>query len=716
MKKLLLLFLVLFTSFIMISCGEDKPEPQPDPQPEPQSEEIVEKDFLDYEGTIYNHDNYTEVDNQNLVGSYHLAKNVQDGVIFHAWNWSYDTIKDNLESIAEAGFSTIQTSPVQQPKEYSQAITGVAKCWWKLYQPLSFSIAENSWLGTKEDLTELCSEANKYGIKIIVDIVANHLAGGTGTSMSAEVEKYEPEIYQQNLIHNDFNMANYNSLPDIKKQVAAPLSADSDYPDLKTEDPFVQERVISLLKECIDCGVSGFRFDATKHIATETDGEYASDFWVNVLGQTTAYGKNKNIDVYYYGEILDGLATGRKMSTYTDKMSVTDNATSANIYRAFMSYFGGDEENWAQNFDDYLEYSKTDDPSKIVLWLESHDTFTAGKSPILSYVIRNLWPLVAARESATALYFSRPKTTGSGSSFEYISQMGEVGTNDYLNNNIVQTNKFHNAFIGAKEEITYQGNFLVLERKREADGKVGVILININGQENEYAYGIKTNLKDGLYIDQISGNRFLVENGLLQGKTKIRVAILYETSQTTVNIKPIISSTVSSNKFYQGQEVSITITASASDNATLEYKIDNGDFQPLTGSSFSVNKDCTVVIKAKTANAESTKTITISGIEDGIEKRAGYVAVAGTSQEYINNHAIYAWIWGGKEGGKYIEVEIVGNVIYVPYTNETNFLLASFAKDTTFDSLVPKNIWHICISQTEDLAIDPNKCYSSTLG
>ena len=39
--------------------------------------------------------------------------------MLHAFNWSYNTIKENLPAIAAAGYTTVQTSPVQQPKDYS---------------------------------------------------------------------------------------------------------------------------------------------------------------------------------------------------------------------------------------------------------------------------------------------------------------------------------------------------------------------------------------------------------------------------------------------------------------------------------------------------------------------------------------------------------------------------------------------------------------------
>ena len=76
-----------------------------------------------------------------------LASSCQEGVILHAFNWSFDTIKDNLKAIKEAGYTTVQTSPVQQPR-------GGGANWWALYQPVSFSIATSSTLGNKQDLKD----------------------------------------------------------------------------------------------------------------------------------------------------------------------------------------------------------------------------------------------------------------------------------------------------------------------------------------------------------------------------------------------------------------------------------------------------------------------------------------------------------------------------------------------------------------------------------
>ena len=55
-------------------------------------------------------------------------------------------------------------------------------------------------------------------------------------------------------------------------------------PDLKTEDARVQSAIYDYLKEMVDCGIDGFRFDAAKHIETPNDlAKYRSDFWKNTV-------------------------------------------------------------------------------------------------------------------------------------------------------------------------------------------------------------------------------------------------------------------------------------------------------------------------------------------------------------------------------------------------------------------------------------------------
>ena len=59
---------------------------------------------------------------------YGLKDNIQDGVILHCFDWTYEQIKEELPNIAAAGFSAVQTSPAH-PRE------PVGAAWYMLYQP-----------------------------------------------------------------------------------------------------------------------------------------------------------------------------------------------------------------------------------------------------------------------------------------------------------------------------------------------------------------------------------------------------------------------------------------------------------------------------------------------------------------------------------------------------------------------------------------------------
>ena len=690
MKKFIAIILTLLLIFSLFACGKKDETPKVDYET-----------FEDYTGTIYNTDNYTSTDTANLEGNYHLAKNIQDGVILHAWNWSYNEIKNNLETIAQAGFSTIQTSPVQQPKEYNASLTDVAGRWWKLYQPLSFSIAKESWLGTKDELTSLCTEAKKYGIKIIVDIVVNHLAGGSATSLNENVQTYEKEVYDNNLIHTEIN-----GLDSIGSEVARPIG---EYPDLQTESPYIQSRVISLLEECLDCGVSGFRFDAAKHIANSTDGKYANNFWENVLGTASTYAnEHYQFTPYYYGEILNGLAGGRNMETYTALMSVTDDTTSERIFTQSSSK----TENWGELLEaEMSQYYKSDDPSKIVLWVESHDTYTSnnengGNNPAL-VKINKTWSIIANRQGATALYFARPNYQDN----KYMSQMGEIGNTDFLEPAVCQTNKFHNLFIGAEEIRTYQSGCLVLERYREEDNKRGLIITNVSGKNDAFVSGIETNLAEGLYIDQVTGNRFLVENGKLRGKLDGGVAVLYQTAHTKNPIMSLLFYSVSSTKFYTNQKIDVEITLSTQNVDSMTYTIDGGSSKEVKDNKINVDKNCIIVVTAKKGEHQTSKTIVIDNIDNSIKKKNGYVAFAGASEEFLNNYSIYAWVW---MPGHYVDVVIENGIIYVPYEEkDTGILLVTFAKGQKYKKV---NEWdNTFIAQTADYYFDPDVCYDSHL-
>ena len=96
---------------------------------------------------------------------YGLKDNIQDGVILHCFDWTLADIQEEIPNIAKAGFTAVQTSPVHER-------AGKGSVWYDVYRPYDFKIGNG--LGTEADLKALCAKAHEYGVKVIVDVVANH--------------------------------------------------------------------------------------------------------------------------------------------------------------------------------------------------------------------------------------------------------------------------------------------------------------------------------------------------------------------------------------------------------------------------------------------------------------------------------------------------------------------------------------------------------------
>ena len=493
---------------------------------------------------------------------YGLAGSTADGVILHCFDWSYNAIRENLPEIAAAGYTTVQTSPVQQPKDFGEWLNGEGQ-WWKLYQPLSFTVAtENSWIGTKDELIALCEEADQYGIKIICDIVSNHMANQDGNAYltySHDIKKYEPEIYKGSSKY--FHQLK-RGVEDSNLEWLVQGELDK-LPDLNTGDEFVQSRVISLLEECIDCGVDGFRFDAAKHIETPADGEFASDFWPNVIGAANDYAAQKGTELFCYGEVLNSPGKGRSTLDYTKYINLVDNkAGDITLYNVVKKK--PDKILIGQQYTyDY------DDPSHFIIWAESHDTYmgnsgsggfgnTAG---ISNEDIAKTWAIVASRAKSHALYFARPNDL-----------MGLAGDTAWKSTVVSEINRFHNKFIGTDDAIYADGDVVAVQR-----GDSGIVLVNLSDSAE---ISVTTQgMKDGEYADSITGNTFTVSGGKISGTVgESGVAVVYEDASVTPKVK-----FSSENTTFRRNTYKLTLSLENADNGT--YSINGADPVSFTGKT-----------------------------------------------------------------------------------------------------------------------------------
>ena len=446
--------------------------------------------------------------------------NIQDGVTLHCWNWSYKNIEANMELIAASGYTAIQTSPIQQSKEATKTYSMDA--WWLYYQPMGFHIDNtgNSALGTKAEFISMCNTAHQYGVKVIVDIVANHTGNQTNLNISSAVPadlRNDPDCWHY--AYGEFkNTENYNSRYEVTQFCMNGI------PDLNTSNPKVQNYVIGLLKECIDAGADGFRFDAAKHIEVPIDTDYcASNFWPNVINAATDYATQKGKTLYCYGELLDWPGGDIRPSAYTPYMSITDNGWSNGLRHNVASGNAGGYG---------YQYYKGDDvyADKLVLWAESHDTFAGGESKDIHIDnINKTWALVAARNDAMGLYFARPSSTNLNN-----VPMGTACVTGWSDVEVVEANKFHNAFDGQTEYIANENGIAYCVR-----GNSGVVLVSCGDNEktvNVDAHG----MKDGEYVDQVTGSTFVVTGGRITGKIGGRgVAVVYNPTENSIAKKNV---------------------------------------------------------------------------------------------------------------------------------------------------------------------------------
>lgn len=201
--------------------------------------------------------------------------------ICNPFRWKVNDIITALPSIKNQGFEAIQLSPLQTGK-----FVNIGDEWWKLYQVYGLSIGNA--LGTEEDLKNLCKAAESYNLRIILDVVLNHVASKDDDNLKPHdnVDSFllsNEHFFKENVViknwENRWEITNYSI----------------GLPSLRLENHELQDKIIEFLNHLIDCGVSGFRIDAGKHIKLPEEG---SDFFTRVFSNLKKKG------LFNYAEVI----------------------------------------------------------------------------------------------------------------------------------------------------------------------------------------------------------------------------------------------------------------------------------------------------------------------------------------------------------------------------------------------------------------------------
>lgn len=434
-----------------------------------------------------------------------------DDVILHAWSWSFNTIKENMKDIAEAGYKYVQTSPAQQcvtetkgDKGGGMQLFGKGR-WYYYYQPTDWKIG-NYMLGTREDFKAMCDEAKKYGIQIIVDVLPNHTSIDD-TRVSDELDAAVGG--HENLYHAN----GFNEINDYNDRMQCTTGQMGGLPDVNTENPDFQYYYMTYVNDLINCGARGFRYDTAKHIGLPSDPvdpkSKENDFWPVAMGQKPVKGLTLAISrdsLFIYGEVLQDKNV--KETEYAEFFDLTASSY-GHILRNILANKSFDAENAE-------DWSHSVAPNRLVTWVESHDTYCNAheSASLTNEQIRTAWVFLTSRQYGTPLFYSRPN----GSSPKNVwgnNIAGAKGNDEFKHPEVVAVNKFRRLMSGQPEKLFFNDNKTVAQVAR---GNKGASIVNIS--DKEQIIEMPTSLKNGTYYDVVYNTKFIVKKNILHGMVK----------------------------------------------------------------------------------------------------------------------------------------------------------------------------------------------------
>lgn len=428
--------------------------------------------------------------------------------ILHAWSWNFKAMADNMKTIHDAGFTMVQTSPVQNcfnPKGGSMKLFDpVDGNWYYYYQPTDWKIG-NQILGNVGEMKEMMDSAAKYDVRIIVDVLPNH----TAFDVDAVSDDFVKAVGGRDKLYHSNGL---QSVIDYNDREQCVLWASGGLPDVNTENPDFQKYYMQFVNELIAMGVRGFRYDTAKHIGVHSDpvdsasGVKENDFWDVATGRKAVKGVKLAIpydSLFVYGEVLQDRNVPE--AEYADYFGQTASGYGHQLRKAL--------EQQSVEGVDLVDWVHSSAPEFLTTWVESHDTYcNAHESANLTdEQIRVGWVFLTARQNGVPLFFSRPMGS-TRTNYWGDNILGARGNDEFFHPEVAAVNKFRRAMAGEREDLQFSENGQVLLVNR---GKKGAAVVNISSLAN--FVDLPTGLPDGKYRDVVNGKEFKVKKGRLQG-------------------------------------------------------------------------------------------------------------------------------------------------------------------------------------------------------
>src|SRR4051794_20697069 len=229
-------------------------------------------------------------------------------VIVHLFEWPWASVANECTTVlGPKGFGAVQVSP---PQEHV-VLPGKGYPWWQDYQPVSYQLTSRR--GDRSTFANMVATCHAAGVKIYVDAILNHMAGGASTGAGSGGSSYTQYAYPSVPYGSgDFHHCGRNGNDDIvnwSDRWEVQNCELVDLADLATESSYVRGKLTGYLDDLVSLGVDGFRVDAAKHVPT-------ADLSA-IIGPVTG-------DPYVYQEVIEGGAGEPAPEEYAGIGDVTE--------------------------------------------------------------------------------------------------------------------------------------------------------------------------------------------------------------------------------------------------------------------------------------------------------------------------------------------------------------------------------------------------------
>ena len=192
----------------------------------------------------------------------------QPRAIFHAFDQSFTDIEGFVCALADQGYSHVQLPPAQKSHPGDR--------WWARYQPIDYGKIEGR--GSEADLKRLIEKAHGCGLKVIADVVFNHMADHSDHS-SLAFPGIPPASFHPRC---GINYSDGNRDSELRCWLGT-------LPDLDQTKPAVQTAHRKHIRKLLQLKIDGFRLDAAKHMSADSVKKYIDYIDAQSRGRTWNY-------------------------------------------------------------------------------------------------------------------------------------------------------------------------------------------------------------------------------------------------------------------------------------------------------------------------------------------------------------------------------------------------------------------------------------------